>query len=102
MIDLEYERLVALKDVATIMPEGVKPPSYETIRQWTVKGRRGVVLQIVCVGRTKYTSREALERFFRAVTATYQPPKALPVQVDLKASRAAAKRVRAMLGMPPE
>lgn len=45
-----------------------KPPHAATLFRWAAKGLNGVKLEIVQVGGTKCTSREALARFFQKLT----------------------------------
>lgn len=37
--------------------------TYETVRQWAERGRRGVVLETLLVGGTRMTTRRAFDRF---------------------------------------
>lgn len=65
-IDLESEELLTLRQAVTAFP-GKKRLSIATMFRWiNAPGVRGAVLETVCVGRTRYTSREAIERFIKA------------------------------------
>lgn len=44
-------------------------PHVATVWRWIQRGCRGVKLESVLVGGVRYTSQEALGRFFQAVTA---------------------------------
>lgn len=69
MIDINRERLLTVAQVRKRLPGRSGPLGYETIRQWSKTGRRGVVLETVKVGGMRYTSEEALERFVAALAA---------------------------------
>lgn len=45
-----------------------KPAHAATLFRWASKGLHGVKLEVVQVGGTKCTSREALARFFKKLT----------------------------------
>ncbi len=45
-----------------------KPPHAATLFRWAAKGLNGVKLEVVQVGGTKCTSRQALARFFQKLT----------------------------------
>ena len=61
-----YEKRMTLRDAREFVPGR---PSYETVWRWARKGCRGVRLEYTRIGRTIYTSRESLERFFQRLTA---------------------------------
>lgn len=66
MIDLETESLVAVSEVPRELPRRVHVSS---VWRWIKNGVRGVPLETILVGGRRYTSREALARFFEATTA---------------------------------
>ena len=70
VIDTKAERLLSLADAARELPRcrGGKRPHIATVYRWTTNGCRGVILESVQVGNTRCTSREALARFFAALT----------------------------------
>ena len=71
MIDREIETPINLKDAAALLPaiRAGKRPDTCTLYRWTTHGCRGIVLDSIVIGGTRCTSREALERFFSALTA---------------------------------
>jgi hypothetical protein len=70
MISLS-EHLLTLAAAARELPgssgRGVHP---STVWRWAQRGVRGVRLETILVGGVRYTSREALERFVRTMTAS--------------------------------
>jgi hypothetical protein len=61
MIDVTRERLLRL----THLPEAVPTrPARSTARRWAREGVKGVVLETVRLGGRRFTSHEALARFF--------------------------------------
>lgn len=91
------EALVALKDVADVFRRKIgRRPCYETVRQWSSKGLRGVVLETVFVGGGKFSSEPAVDRFVEEYTDK-RSPTPLPGSIDLRASEAAASAVMDML-----
>ena len=70
MIDVTAETLIQFRD----LPKWTKDhlgrrvhPS--TLHRWRLRGVRSVNLETLLVGGTRYTSVEALNRFFAATTA---------------------------------
>lgn len=61
----EGRDLITLKALAASIPGRVDGQSmtYETVRQWAERGRRGVVLETLLVGGTRMTTRRAFDRF---------------------------------------
>jgi len=70
-IDSLSEELVSLTEAARILPKRRrgKRPHTATLYRWTVRGCRGVILESMQCGGTRCTSRQALQRFFDALTA---------------------------------
>lgn len=58
------ESAVALVRVPEIVPGR---PDVRTVRRWAVRGVRGVTLETFCRGGRRWTSKEALDRFFEAI-----------------------------------
>jgi hypothetical protein len=89
-IDPNTETLSSLNDAARSLParRGGKRPHISCLYRWTVSGCKGVILESIQVGGTRCTSREAVARFFEALTALNSavPP----------AARSSAKRQRAV------
>lgn len=69
VIDISREELLTFGQAARkARPIGSRPAAPSTIWRWHSKGIAGVRLETVCLGGTRYTSAEALQRFFDAVT----------------------------------
>jgi hypothetical protein len=63
------EKLLPLSELAKLIPaRDGRPIRVGTVRQWTLRGVRGVRLEAVRVGGRKMVSREALRRFVEATT----------------------------------
>ena len=68
-IDALNEELLTFGQAARrARPKGSSPAAPSTIWRWHSKGIAGVRLETLCLGGTRYTSAEALQRFFDAVT----------------------------------
>ncbi len=69
-IDPNQETLLSLTKAAKTLPSrrAGKRPHVSCLYRWTTSGCKGVVLESIQVGGTRCTSREALARFFQALT----------------------------------
>ena len=70
MIDLASERLIAFTEVGDFLPtrrQGRKVHA-TTVHRWTTGGGKGIVLDSIMVGGSRYTSQQALQRFCDALT----------------------------------
>ena len=70
MIDMATEKLISLKDACGLLPRrrrGVRP-HFSTLWRWATEGLKGVKLEVIKVGSTLCTSREALQRFFQRLS----------------------------------
>ncbi len=65
-IDIEYEKLIAIRDIPGEVPNR---PHISTVWRWIQRGCRGIKLETVLVGGRRYASRESLTRFIEATTA---------------------------------
>src|SRR5215211_197394 len=65
MIDHEREQMLTMTAATKTLPDR---PSVETLWRWRTAGCRGVKLETLLCGGRRYTSREALARFFSATT----------------------------------
>ena len=75
MIDVEHERLIEVAEVPNRLPRRRgKKIHYSTICRWIQRGCRGRRLDSVRVGGIRFTSWEALNRFF-AEPHCEPPPK---------------------------
>jgi hypothetical protein len=69
MIDIAKEVIRSFAQAARhSRPPDARPLAPSTIWRWYTKGISGVKLETICIGGTRYTSVEALQRFFDAVT----------------------------------
>ena len=66
MIDWENERPLSFAAAAKSLPTR---PNVVTLWRWRNRGIKGVQLESGLIGGRRYTSREALDRFFAATTA---------------------------------
>lgn len=66
MIDVTTEKVIAIKDVPTLVPGR---PALMTVYRWLNRGVRGRRLETVLVGGKRYTSQEAITRFIEETTA---------------------------------
>jgi hypothetical protein len=75
MSQLQEDRLITLRQAATTLPcrRVGRPTHASTLWRWATQGLRGVKLEIVQVGGTKCTSREALDRFFEQLAVASRP-----------------------------
>ena len=69
-IDAARESALSFGEAARYVGKlkGGKALSFQTLFRWATKGCRGVVLESLCIGGTRCTSKEALQRFFDGVT----------------------------------
>lgn len=70
-IDPATETLLSLSQAARSIPSARtgRGLSTSTVWRWALTGARGVVLETIMLGGSRYTSREALARFFAACSA---------------------------------
>jgi hypothetical protein len=66
MIDYGKETLLTLTEAAASLPRrrGGKRVNVATMYRWTTHGCRGERLETIQIGGTRFTSQEALQRFF--------------------------------------
>lgn len=69
-IDPLQEQVLSLSDAAKTLPRTSrgKHRHVTTLYRWTSTGCRGVVLESIQIGASRYTSLEALGRFFEALS----------------------------------
>lgn len=84
-IDLTTETPITLATAARTLPGGAVHVS--TIHRWRMKGVRGVRLETFLRGGIRYTTDEAIERFFAATTAAADGD-ATPVRTSRQRERA--------------
>lgn len=65
MSDIRGERGIPLREVPNHLPQRRgKKIHYSTVYRWAMKGTRGRKLESTMIGGIRYTTMEALERFF--------------------------------------
>jgi hypothetical protein len=70
MIEIDSENLILLSDVPKSLPKRRgKPVHLSACYRWMKTGLSGVRLETVLVGGQRFTSTEALNRFWHRVTA---------------------------------
>jgi hypothetical protein len=70
MIDTQSETLLTRAQGRREIPSRTgRTVSVSTVWRWAIRGCRGVKLETVVCGAIRYTSREAIHRFFAACTA---------------------------------
>ncbi|MBN8600539.1 MAG: DUF1580 domain-containing protein [Planctomycetes bacterium] len=70
MIEIDKENLVLLSEVPKILPKrNGKAVHLSACYRWMRSGLSGVRLETVLVGGQRFTSKEALNRFWHRVTA---------------------------------
>lgn len=89
-IDPLSETIVSLTEAARLLPRrrGGKKVHVSCAYRWTTAGCRGVILESIQIGGTRCTSREALARFFAALS------KQSGVQPSASSYRSPARRQR--------
>ena len=96
MFGFEDGELILLAHAAEYCPRRVH---YHTLRNWTRRGVRGVVLDSVWVGGREYTTRIALVRFFNALA---RPRRAIVSPTEARVinrSRIVREQIRAEFGV---
>ena len=95
MISVATELIFPLSELPDrIPPRAGRKLSIASAYRWTTRGVRGVVLETVQIGGTRYTSVEAFQRFTNALTSARdgQPPaERAPVVVRKKLAETAAE-----------
>jgi hypothetical protein len=93
VIDPNNETLISLADAAKSLPtrRRRKRPHVSCLYRWTTRGCKGVVLESLQCGGTRVTSKEALGRFFEALT---YPDSSEPRRSPTRRRRAAERAQR--------
>jgi hypothetical protein len=75
LIDIGTEQLVSLHEVPRLLPArgSGKRIHISAVYRWVQRGIRGTRLEVIRVGGTTYTSREALQRFAAPPVSPNQP-----------------------------
>lgn len=98
-IDIASEELISIREVPKRLPKkpGGKHVHISAVYRWMQKGVRGVKLDSVCIGGTRYTSVEALQCFVDRLSMNDQgslyeyTPRRRQLQMDAAARE--AKRI---------
>jgi Protein of unknown function (DUF1580) len=97
MIDISSENILTFKQAADWIPRrraGCKVSS-STFWRWSNIGIAGEKLETICLGGARCTSKQAIQRFFDAVTAARRGGSATPASPDAGRTRTEAERRRA-------
>jgi hypothetical protein len=97
MIDSQSEALISLADAAKTLPRRRRGRKchVSTLFRWTTIGIRGVRLESLKCGGCRCTSREALQRFFEALSQPRQARAVAGHAGPPPVRRTAAQRQRA-------
>ena len=78
MIDISKESLFSLTEAAAQVPRrrAGRKCHVATVYRWAQRGVRGIRLETIQVGGTRCTSRQAMQRFFEALTVQSAAPPA--------------------------
>ena len=70
MIDVTHDTLIRFRDLPAWSQEHLgKRLHQSTFQRWRLRGVRSVKLVSILIGGERYSSEEALQRFFAATTA---------------------------------
>jgi hypothetical protein len=75
VIDIGNEQLISLREVPKLLParDNGKRVHISAVYRWAQRGLHGNRLEVVRIGGTTYTSREALQRFASPPDAPFTP-----------------------------
>ena len=93
-IQFQSETVVSLREAARALPvrRHGKPLHISTLCRWAKRGVRGVVLETLRIGGTRYTSLEALQRFFERQSTSETCGPAEPTRASTAADRDLERR----------
>ena len=84
MIDINSESLIPFRDIPAWTKEHLGNRVHpSTIHRWRLRGARGIKLETILAGGTRYSSHEALCRFFATVTAAADGESHIAIQSAL-------------------
>ncbi|MHB9081060.1 MAG: DUF1580 domain-containing protein [Pirellulaceae bacterium] len=83
MVDAFHDTLLSITQTAHQAPGR---PHISTVWRWINRGVRGVKLETVMIGGRRFTSREALDRFYAATTAATSG-ESIPVRTNRQRTR---------------
>jgi Protein of unknown function (DUF1580) len=94
-IDADNETLLTLSEARTAFPGG-KRLALATLHRWRLHGVRGVRLETILIGGTRYVSRESIARFIADQNANETTaPSVSPAQRTRQAKAAQQELARA-------
>jgi hypothetical protein len=96
MIDIGSETLLTFSQAAAEQPcrrQG-KRVSTVTLRRWATRGSGGIILETLQTPSGRVTSREAIARFFLALTESRQAGSRSARPAPLKGGRSPSRRQR--------
>src|SRR5262245_30889651 len=98
MIDTGTETMQTLARAARTVPNraGTRGIDVSTINRWWIRGIHGIRLETILVGGIRYTSAEAMQRFFAATTAAADRC-ALPTRTTRQRERAIADATHTLI-----
>jgi hypothetical protein len=98
MIDVANEPLIPFSTAAReAIPGG--PVHVSTVWRWSLRGVRGVRLECIMRGGTRFTSRQAITRFLAATTAAASGQTVGARSASREAAIAAAEKELAEVGL---
>jgi hypothetical protein len=86
-IDRESETLIGLPEASR---RTVGKPNLSTLHRWRLSGCRGHRLETILIGGRRYTSLQAMERFFAAINGDAIATPALDAARELQTRKTAA------------
>jgi hypothetical protein len=89
MIDPTTETLVSFADATKLIPG---QPHLSQIYRWAMRGLRGVRLEWIRCGGKRFTSREALQRFYSRLTLADGGESSLATPAVRKRQKQSAER----------
>lgn len=91
-VEMLGEDLVLFSEAGAAFPAG-RNPSPATLHRWRLRGVcGGVVLETIKIGNSRYTSRQAIQRFIAAQNSSEQKP-----ELTAEERRARSVAARAVL-----
>lgn len=88
MIDLQTQEHIAIRDVRNHIPGN---PHLATIWRWIYRGVRGQKLGTIVVGGRRFTTKEEIEKFIAATTATAAGGEPTPARTAKQRARDIAR-----------
>ena len=93
-IDINSEDLVRFGEAARQFPGGAI--AIQTLHRWRLRGVRGARLETVLIGGSRFTSKQAIDRFVAAQNAGDSSAPAVSPSQRAKQSAAARRELESM------